>query len=447
MTALPLRLGRLEAADHKVFRSGMRWLCPDGHVSRPNEIVAYCNIGLAGSQSAFGEEFYDFQVGLAPKLAGRIRHAPGSSEGGYLDRLPRILWDEDTPWATLEGLPADLPAGDSETELLFLAGRRPTGIAENRAGILSGWHDRARAWWGEQGHRTLLAVGICEMDAIFRGDHGFFSDLFEAVPYPYQIALTQNEPLISCSAVLSEQLSRTPAQMAAIRDDIGRALLSGPSLPSPEEWLFVGALLGGLERCPLSEDYEILSRSGLSRSGPATAVCLSLAAERSKLLRHRKHGYALNVHTFRLDRAGPAVRAWLRADFEVTRRSVADVAADYRGLVAAAPDRTFLVVNRFSSQHYEVIQSYHGLDNGVIASLSALRAKDLNLMLTDLAKELPNLKIVDADAIAADLGMAKHVPDGIHGSGLFYSEVRGELLRLIGESTIPDRAVRALSQS
>lgn len=447
MTALPLRLGPLEAAGRRILRSGLRWLRPDGHVCRANEIVAYCNIALAGGAPALAEEGYDLQVALAPRLPGRIRHAPGASRGGYLDRLPVADWHEDAIWAHLEGAPASGGAAANEPELLFLAGRRFTGIADNRTGLLTGWHDRARAWWGDGGGSTLLAAGICELDGIFRGDDGTFGSFFQTAAGPAQVVLSQDEPLVPCAAVLAEQLARTPKEVAAIREDMARSFPIGRHVPTAEEWLFMGALLNALEHCPLGEDYEMLGRSGLSRTGPADAICLSLTAEMAQLPRHRRLGYAINFHGFRLGAIGPAVRDWLRSNFEVGPQSVADVAADYRRLIAAAPGRAFFVVNRLSSQLYEQIQNYHGLDEAAMAGLSSVRAKELNLMLHDLARAVPDLAIVDADAIAADLGMAQHLPDGIHGSGAFYSEVRNELLRLVHAQGIQGFGPRALSRS
>lgn len=446
MTVLPLRLGPL-AGGNNVIRSGIRWLRPDGYACRAHEVVAYCNIALAGNHAFFGEESYDLQIALAPRVPGRIRHRAGLSMGGYADRLPVRDWREDTVWATIDSPLPETPSAASEAEFLFLAGRRLTGVAENRTGILSGWHDRARAWWGEGQHRTIVAAGTCEMDGLFRGDGGYFGELFEGIAGPVQIALTQNEPLVSCAAILAEQLTRTPAQMAAIREDIAQTLLSGPVAPSGEEWAFMAALLGGLERCPINEERAMLSRSGLSRAGPAAAVCLSLTAETSRLPRHRKLGYALNFHHFRLNRAGPAIRAWLQTHFEARPRSVDDVAAHYRRLTSAEPDTVFLVVNRLSTHRHEVIQSYQGLDGEAMAGLAAVRAKELNLMLHDLSRELPNLALVDADAIAAELGMWQHVPDGVHGSGPFYAEVRNELMRQIREHAIPDLGPRAINQS
>ncbi len=51
-------------------------------------------------------------------------------------------------------------------------------------------------------------------------------------------------------------------------------------------------------------------------------------------------------------------------------------------------------------------------------------------MLHDLA-EKADIEIVDVDAIAAGLGAAAHLPDGVHQSGLMQDEVRWEILHIL----------------
>ena len=48
-------------------------------------------------------------------------------------------------------------------------------------------------------------------------------------------------------------------------------------------------------------------------------------------------------------------------------------------------------------------------------------------MLHDIA-ERRDLSIIDVDAIAADLGGAEHLPDGIHQSGSLQVALRSEIL-------------------
>ena len=64
------------------------------------------------------------------------------------------------------------------------------------------------------------------------------------------------------------------------------------------------------------------------------------------------------------------------------------------------------------------------------ATLSSVAAKELNLMLHDIAGHR-DLVIIDVDAIAADLGGAEHLPDGIHQSGPIQAALRVEILHAL----------------
>ena len=160
MSLVPLRLGTLAVAGYDVVRSGVRWLRDEGHACRVGELVAYCNLRLAPSASApagaapFAEEARDFQVGLATRVGGRLHRAHDASRGGFIDRLAEhTVWMPNHVIGHVQCRPSERPAGvdpDGETlELMFVAGRRVTEIAEDRSGFLTGWHDRVRAWWGE----------------------------------------------------------------------------------------------------------------------------------------------------------------------------------------------------------------------------------------------------------------------------------------------------------
>jgi len=426
MSGIALKLGPLAVPGFKVSRSGLRWLCADGRRVRAHEIVAFCNIAMSGGAAKpFAEEAFDLQVAFAPTVAGRIRYAAEASRGGYIDRLPGGVWDPDLVWAHIEDVEGEADTPDVPA-LLFLAGRRFTEIAEDRSGLLTGWHDRARAWWGDGAGGTLLGAGICELDAILRGPIAF-AEMFALAAGPAQIVLSQDEPLVPCAAVLAERLARSPDDVAAIRADMATGLTGDAGA---QDWLFMGALLNGLERAPLTEAHDIVTRSGLARTKPVDAVCLSLTAELPRAARHRRLGYTLNLHNFRLAAAPPAVRCWLRASFEPFTRTAEDVARDYRTLIAALGDRPMFVVNALSSPAHERITSYRDLDDRTMRGLASVHAKTLNLMLHDLRQDF-GVEIVDADAIAADMGMAAHLPDGVHGSGALYGEIREELVRLL----------------
>ena len=93
--------------------------------------------------------------------------------------------------------------------------------------------------------------------------------------------------------------------------------------------------------------------------------------------------------------------------------------------------------NSVSTQAYEDVASYRALDEATFRSLGTVRAKTLNLMLHDLARESGRLHVVDADGIAAGLGMRAHLPDGVHPSGPRQAELRAELVRTARGAGVP----------
>jgi hypothetical protein len=150
-------------------------------------------------------------------------------------------------------------------------------------------------------------------------------------------------------------------------------------------------------------------------------------------MRHRRLGYSVNIHHFRIAQAGPAVRQWIRANFEPVRRSPDDIGREYCALidaVRAETDMKFLIINAMSSSGSEQIYSYASFDLPMRDTLAYIRIKELNLMLHDLARQR-DVSIVDQDAIAAELGAAEHLRDGVHASGVMQTEVRNEILRIL----------------
>lgn len=444
MTAVPLRLGPIDAGGGRLMRSGLRWLHDDGYLCRPGEILAYCNLGFSGRPELFDGEGFDLQVALASPAAGRIRRVPELSRGGVLDRIPVNPWIPGAVWAHLER--TEPGAGTPEdAELLFVAGRRLAEVAEERAGLTTGWHSRKRAWWGDGEGATLLVAGICHQLGVIRGDDGTFGVLPQSFAGPAHVIMRQAEPQAPCAVVVRETLLRTPAEAVAIREDLARSLFAAGRVPTPEGWIFLGALLAGLEPTPLDEPCDVLTRAGARRAPAVSAICLGLDAEVRHLLRHRRLGYHVNVYAYRLRTAGEAVRRWLREDFEVVEQRVEDTAEAYRQLIAAAPGCAFAILNRIASRPSESVQTYEGLDEATLAALSSLHAHDLNLMAHDLA-QAPNVAIVDVEGIAADLGVAAHLPDGNHATGELQREIRDELARQLSGLGLPGWGPRPVSR-
>ncbi len=457
MSPVPLRIGALPAPGYDVRRSGLRWLCEDGQRVRSGEVVAFCNVGLrpaAGSRSTrtrpFIEEEHDFQVAFAVRTGGILRRSDDSSLGGFLDQLQYYqIWTPEFLIGHLECAEVESTQGanDESLRLLMLAGRRVTALADVRAGLLTGWHDRSRAWWSDGGDRfgTLLCLGICEQRGIVRGEQSAFLEIFDAVAGPAQVVYFTDDALVPCASVVAGQLARSPDASREIAADFARSFGTGAVVPTPREWIFAGALLSSLLRSPIAEPQDLLIRGGLQRIESPDAVLMSLNAEPMFVLRHRRLGYTLHCHGFRIATAGPAIHAWLRADFEQVKRAPEDIFRDYCELIDAVRARsetTFLVLNVISTSGSEQVQCYAPFPRPLGKMFGSVRARELNVMLHDLAHQR-NVAIVDVDAIAAELGSQRHAPDGIHCSGELQGEIRREILRLLHDRGVPGFAARA----
>lgn len=450
LTALSLRLGPLTVEGYAARRSGLRWLREDGAICQAGEPIAFCNIGLIQTGGRrdpavlFADEALDFQAVLAPRVGGRLRHAPNSSRGGFFDMLDHFQqWTADYEIGTLEpvGERAAEPA-DSVLRVIMVAGRRASNLSEDRSGLLTGWHSRTRAWRAETEGPvgTLLCLGVCDLSGAIRGDRRAFLELFQMIEGPAQVVYTPDSPLVHNAAVILDQMRRTNAERDSIAEDLARTFADAATPPQPSDWIHAGATLQALQASPATETYEVLCREGIRRTRPADAIILSAGSEGSRLLRHRRLGYVFHSHGFRLNYAGPAFGAWVRANFEPVRRSLDDVRADYRELFdlirSTRPQTQLLICNTMSTSGYEDLQTYAGFDAPLGETVASVRDKDANLMLHDLARER-DVAIVDLDAIAAALGGQRSLPDGVHQNGAMQAELRAEILRILRERGVP----------
>jgi hypothetical protein len=413
-------------------------------------VIAYCNLGVRptsrarGELSPFAEEMRDLQMALVTPVAGRLRRAADSSRGGFLDLLDHfMLWSADFEIGHIEPEPGQaIGAGDGQLRLLMMGGRRASDLAEVRSGLLTGWHDRSRGCRvdGDGPIGTLLSLGVCEMAGVFKGERNAFLELLDAVKGPAQVVFVPDNPMVHNALVVAEQIRRTPADREAIARDLAETLAAGSMTPTPADWMFAGATLNALNRSPASERYTILTRSGLRAAGPPDAIVFSLNAEAENVLRHRRLGYALQFHGFRLADAGLAFVAWLRANFISVRRSPDEIRADFRALIdlvrADAPATQFLICNVMSTSGADDIQNYAPFDAPLDQTISTVHAKAMNLMLHDLARER-DIAIIDADAIAAELGGQRSLPDGVHQNGEMQAELRAEILRILRARGVP----------
>ena len=440
MIELPLRLGPLCADGYNIFRSGIRWLIQPGQYCRANQIFAYCNISLeatgirmSGGLPPFAEEM-ELQVAFAPRAAGRILGA-GAERGGYLSILGVDGWDAGAVIAHIETEAEPDNVDVERLRLLMLAGRRMTELADVHTGLLPGWHGRTRGWWCDDGEMpvSLLSLGVCDATGVVIGERCAFAEMFEAATAPTQMIFVPDRPLAPAAPVLIDQLERKPAQVQAIAADMHRFLSDSTVTPTAEDWMVSGALLSVLQRSPIQDAYNLLTPSGTVRTKPADAVLLSLSSESQSILRHKSLGYHVHIMRHHQGAAGPVFRAWLASAFETVKRSIDDIRGDYVRLLDAIQTATgarVLVINRMSTSGHEDISSYASFDAPMSGTLSSIAAKEHNLMLHDLA-EHRDLAIIDVDAIAADLGGAEHLPDGIHQSGLIQAALRVEILHAL----------------
>ncbi len=451
MTAVPLRLGPLTPPGFILLRSVIRWLREDGAKIRPGEAVAFCNLGLAaltprgGAPARFEEEWLDVQAVMAPRIGGTLRHAQSRSLGGFFEQLEHFQqqWTPEFEIGSVEpdaGL--SLPGPIDEVVLFLTAARRQADLAEGRHGLLTGWHDRVRAWRaeGDGPLGAVVSLGICEMTGVLRGERLAFLELFEQIAGPAHVIQIADEPLVHCAPIIGELGTRTDAERGAISTDLIDSFARARARPA--EWVFAGALLRALHRAPLAESYDLLGRRGIRRMGPADAVVLSAAAE-AGLLRHRRLGYAINVNGFRAMRAGPTVTDWLQEAFEPVGRSIDDIKRDYQrlfGAIRATPSgrsKHILIVNLMSTSGDDDVQNYQAFDAPMAETLKSVRARDMNLMLHDLARDDRDIAIVDVDAIAAEMGARRNLPDSVHSSGALQAELRAEILHILCERGMP----------
>jgi len=440
VTSIDLHLGPLRAEGCNIVRSGVRWLCRSGQHCRPNQVFAYCNISLepvTGRLSGprpFAEEL-ELQVAFASRVGGRISINSSAARGGYLSVRGVDPWDPDAVIATIEtDVIPDGQVDASRLRLLALAGRRMTALADAPSGLLPGWHGRTRGWWCEEGQvpATLLSLGICDATGVVVGEQCAFFEMFEAMPTAAQMVFVPDQPLAPCAPVLLEQLQRTPAQFDAIAAELKGFLLDS-AMPSPDDWMFAGALLSVMKRNPIRDSYNVFLPAGPARLGPADAVLRSLSAEPQTILRHRELGYHVHIMRHHQAAAGPAVREWLGEAFVSVRRSIDDIKRDYEAFVdnmARITGARAIILNRMSTSGHEDISSYAPFDAPMSDTLATVASKELNLMLDDVADKR-ELYIVDVDAIAAEIGAGEHLPDGIHQSGPMQMLLRQEILRIL----------------
>jgi hypothetical protein len=453
VSVIPLHLGHLRADSHSIFRSGIRWLIQPGQHCRANQVFAYCNVRLEPDSAVRSPPFFEeipLQVAFAPRVAGRILAGAGAGaeRGGHFNIQAFEFWDAQSVVAHIDAnIEPDIDVDARKLRLLMLAGRPITALARDDCGLLPGWHSRIRAWWCDEGEMpmSLLSLGICDVTDVIIGEQRAFLEMFEASLRPAQMVFVPDRPLVPAAPVLLDQLKRKPAMFEAIAADMRKFILDSKISPSHYDWIMFGAFMAVLQGSPIKDQYTLITPSGTVQTKPADALLLSLNSEPQWIFRHKTLGY--HVHTLRHHQVagGPVFRAWLANAFELVKRSVDDIRRDYERLLDGIQDATrarAVVINRMSTSGYEDISSYAQFDVPMSDTLSSIAAKELNLMLHDLA-EYRDLAIIDVDAMAAEFGGAEHLPDGIHQSSLMQAALRTEILNVLTDLRQQSTAIAA----
>jgi hypothetical protein len=467
MSVQPLRIPPLSARPFGLLRSGLHWLRRSGDGVQAREPLALCHLGLSGSRDRHAivpmAEDHDLQVVLASPTAGTIEYHADLSRGiSQYGVVGGIDWDPGTVIGSIDS--AD-EAGDLVA--LVLAGRRGFESGEGRGGLqgglLTGWHERARAFWDGEGTEpfgTVLSLGTCEQTAMFRGEDMAFLSWFARAPGPAQVVVAA-EHCVHSSAVLLQHIRRTPAEAlaitAAVQGWFGERVTglqpgafpafqpeaarghAGGRWPDMQDLLLALHLLGqAVGTCPILERSDVLTRRGFVRLEPADAIVLSLGSELAPHFRHRGTGWMIAIHGFRFGPyIGPTLQGWLRRDFESVRRTVSDIAQDLAALAAEVNARTgaaLLVQNLVASSALHRVSNYAWLGESYSECLPVV-ATEANLMLSDLTRA-PNVSMIDSDALAADLGV-RQVPDGAHASRELLEAQRREFHHVLRARGIP----------
>jgi hypothetical protein len=294
-----------------------------------------------------------------------------------------------------------------------------------------------RACWqgdhatGTKRYGNVLALGNCEQTGLFRGDDMAFLSWFARAPGPVQIMAIADERCVHSSAVLLQQLRREPAESCAITNTVHEWLserlthaardplqATASRRRATQDMLYALHLLAESSgSSPILGCTETLTPKGVAQIGPPDAIALSLGSEFAAHYRHKRTGWLVAFHAARFGPfIGAGIADWMRRDFERVPRTIADIETDLAALAAEVQTRTgavLLVQNVVASSEADRISNYSWLGDSFADSVSVLNT-EANMMLFGLTR-MANISMIDADALAAELG-TKNIPDRTHAS-------------------------------
>lgn len=443
-TSLPLRLAPVGDAG-QLGRSGIRWLRGDGEPCQAGDVVGVCNVGVRGApgERAFLGERDDLRIALVLARSGILRHGQRISRGGWMDQMhQQFRWQAGQVVGQLEVEDDDGEEAGAALRLLGLAGRRVNDLAEDRSGLLSGWHDRKRAWHLAEAAPagSVVGLGICELGPVLKGLDGAFLEMLGAVPGSVHVADVSDAPLVHSARVLIEQIERTDDDRAALAQDFAGMMAACLAGDAAGDCIFAGTLVKALSRVAANEGAEVLTHAGIAAIGPPHALVLSINGEGPVRYRHRTLGYTLNCYDYRFRQLSRAAMDWIKASFVPEPHTVDDARRDLLDLAGRVrrsdPGRRILVLNSVSTLMRDDTLSYDIHDAPLAQTLRGVRAREMNAMLHDVAGE-SGVAVVDSDALAAEFGVGRSVPDGIHQGAELQAALRGEILRVLAAEGVP----------
>jgi hypothetical protein len=456
MDPIPLQLPPLSVPGFRIQRGTLQWLRDEGADIRPGDSLAWCQLSLAPEPGParvhpLRDEARDFQAVLVATAAGNLVRNERSQHGGILDVLAATRrWDAEQTVGWLQSSArasvrnAEGSAGGSATRVVMLAGRRFVEAVEMRGSLGAGWFDRLRAWWGEGAgpRQSVLALGVCELQPLFLGDSQAFLELAALSQSPFHAVHVRDNLLVPAAPVLLSQLRRTDDERRQMADcflqlfqgqrSTNEVRIQNGRWSMAQDWTHFSAILTELTRVsPILERHTIVDARGLHDLGPANTVVLSLVSESTSLFRHRRLGFSVAMHGIRTSELSDEIKAWLRREFELCRRSVDEVKKDLRDLCAEVRSRTgarVLMLNAMSSQGTDAVYDYSLFEAPLARHAAGVFHQELNLAVEELQHE-GALEVLDVDALAVELGGREGVPDQMHHSGELQTRMRGELMR------------------
>lgn len=443
LAARPVTLAPLCPDDWWQRRSGMSWLVGDGESCRPGQTLARCNYAFRPPTREHGWPGVKdtFQIVIVAAQAGVVRHEFGASRGGWQDRIEYFHYVPGQVIGNLipEQAPAR-PADGPANHCLLLTNTRMTTLLSDRESLSSGWHFLQRGWIMRQGapKRTLLGLGICEVPHILRGEDYSFSELLALIDCPVQLVVRTDVPVVATARIALQQLQMTEEQAALIWQDIQAGLMAMGAAATPDDWIAAAGLGQALTDGTIRQGSHALSPAGITALPPAGAVIMSMLAEDPVQLRHRRLGYHMRIHEYVFQKLPEAFWYWIKSNFEQVTVSLAEVEQDYSRLCEALSreGRTLFLLNAVSSRRGEDIQKYCYFPGPLEERFASVRNLSLNLMAAGLA-DATGLRVIDTDALAAELGISRSTTDGIHHSRLLEHALRQEIARLAMEEWAP----------